>query len=74
MHVFKQEVDRDYSGSVENVVIPSEWVKAAIDLDYKSNPVPKNESERKKSWFYSLRQRGSARIARGLFYTQQEMD
>jgi len=32
LHIFKQEVDRDYSGAVENVVIPSEWVKAAIDL------------------------------------------
>lgn len=26
-----QEVDRDYSASVEGVVIPAEWVKAAID-------------------------------------------
>lgn len=32
LHLFKQEVDRDYSGAIENVVIPSEWVQAAIDL------------------------------------------
>jgi hypothetical protein len=30
---FKQEVDRDYAGAVENVVIPQEWVKAAVDAD-----------------------------------------
>jgi len=31
LHVFKQEVDRDYSGSVDRIIIPQEWVKAAID-------------------------------------------
>lgn len=31
LHVFAQEVDRDYSAAVEGVVIPAEWVKAAID-------------------------------------------
>lgn len=35
LHVFAQEVDRDYSSSVEGVVIPSAWVKAAIDADKK---------------------------------------
>jgi hypothetical protein len=35
LHVFKQEVDRDYSGAVQNVLIPSEWVQAAIDADVK---------------------------------------
>lgn len=33
LHVFAQEVDRDYAAAVEGVVIPSEWVKAAIDAD-----------------------------------------
>ena len=31
LHVFAQEVDRNYAAAVENVIIPSEWVKAAID-------------------------------------------
>jgi len=31
LHVFRQEVDRDYAASVEGVIIPAEWVKAAID-------------------------------------------
>ena len=35
MHVFAQEVDRDYSGAVEGVVIPAIWVKAAIDAHIK---------------------------------------
>jgi phage terminase large subunit len=35
LHVFAQEVDRNYAASVENVVIPSEWVRAAIDAHVK---------------------------------------
>ena len=31
LHVFAQEVDRDYAASVEGVIIPLEWVRAAID-------------------------------------------
>ena len=31
LHVFAQEVDRDYAAAVEGVIIPGEWVKAAID-------------------------------------------
>lgn len=31
LHVFAQEVERNYASAVENVIIPSEWVKAAID-------------------------------------------
>jgi phage terminase large subunit len=31
LHVFAQEVDRDYAAAIENVIIPPEWVKAAID-------------------------------------------
>lgn len=33
LHVFAQEVDRSYAASVEGVIIPAEWVKAAIDAD-----------------------------------------
>jgi phage terminase large subunit len=31
LHVFRQEVDRNYAASVEGVVIPAEWVRSAID-------------------------------------------
>lgn len=32
LHVFAQEVDRDYAAAVEGVVIPALWVKAAVDV------------------------------------------
>jgi phage terminase large subunit len=31
LHIFRQEVDRNYAASVEGVVIPADWVKSAID-------------------------------------------
>jgi len=31
LHVFAQEVDRDYSAAVAGVIIPSAWVSSAID-------------------------------------------
>jgi len=31
LHLFAQEVDRDYVASVEGIVIPANWVSAAID-------------------------------------------
>lgn len=34
-HIFAQEVDRNYSASVEGVIIPAEWVRAAIDAHLK---------------------------------------
>lgn len=38
-----QEIDRDYSASVEGVVIPQEWVKAAIDAHIKLGIKPIGE-------------------------------
>lgn len=35
LHVFAQEVDMDYSGSVDKIIIPQKWVKAAIDAHIK---------------------------------------
>lgn len=35
LHLFAQEVDRDYSAAVEGIFIPSEWVKACIDAHVK---------------------------------------
>ena len=32
-HVFAQEVDRNYAASVQNTVIPAEWIWAAVDAD-----------------------------------------
>jgi hypothetical protein len=35
LHVFAQEVERNYAASVEGVIIPAEWVHAAIDSHVK---------------------------------------
>jgi phage terminase large subunit len=35
LHVFAQEVDRNYSAAVDGVIIDAEWVKAAIDAHVK---------------------------------------
>ncbi len=35
LHIFAQEVDRNYAASVEGVVIPADWVKSAIDAHIK---------------------------------------
>jgi phage terminase large subunit len=35
LHIFAQEVDRNYSSSVVGVIIPQEWVEAAVDAHKK---------------------------------------
>lgn len=35
LHIFAQEVDRDYAAAVEGVLIPAQWVQAAVDLHIK---------------------------------------
>jgi phage terminase large subunit len=35
LHIFAQEVDRNYSAAVEGVIIPAVWVKASIDAHIK---------------------------------------
>jgi hypothetical protein len=35
LHLFAQEVDRDYASSVEGVIIPKDWVSSAIDAHLK---------------------------------------
>jgi phage terminase large subunit len=35
LHIFYQEVERNYSASVEGIIIPAEWVKSAIDAHVK---------------------------------------
>ena len=32
LHIFAQEVDRDYAAAVEGVLIPATWVQSAVDL------------------------------------------
>lgn len=40
LHLFAQEVDRDYAGAVDRLIIPPAWVKAAIDAHIKLNFEP----------------------------------
>lgn len=35
LHIFAQEVERDYSGSLERIIIPAEWARAAVDAHLK---------------------------------------
>lgn len=35
LHIFAQEVDRDYAGSIDRVIIDPKWVRAAIDAHKK---------------------------------------
>ena len=35
IHIFNQEVERDYAGSLEGVIIKAEWVRAAFDAHIK---------------------------------------
>ena len=37
LHIFAQEVERNYSASVEGIICPSEWVRASIDAHKKLN-------------------------------------
>ena len=50
LHIFAQEVDRDYASAVEGVLIPSPWVQAAIDLHLK---LPRLASKMKEGIIYS---------------------
>lgn len=35
LHIFSQEVDRNYAAAVDGIIIPAEWVRAAIDAHEK---------------------------------------
>jgi hypothetical protein len=45
LHVFRQEVDRNYAASVDGVVVPAEWVRSAIDAHVKLGFVEEDHSE-----------------------------
>lgn len=40
LNLFSQEVDRDYSGNVDGILIPAQWVQAAIDLHKRFDEPP----------------------------------
>ena len=42
LHVFAQEVDRDYAAAVEGVLIPSAWIQSAVDLHLRLPKLIKN--------------------------------
>lgn len=35
LHVFAQEVDRDYAGSIDRIIIPAPWLRACVDAHIK---------------------------------------
>lgn len=35
LHMFAQEVDRDYAGSIDRIIIPQEWARAAVGAHIK---------------------------------------
>ncbi|MFG1260043.1 hypothetical protein V5F79_22205 [Xanthobacter flavus] len=35
LHIFAQEVDRNYAAAVDGIIIPADWVRAAIDAHIK---------------------------------------
>lgn len=39
-HIFAQEVDRNYSASIQRIIIPPDWVNAAVDAHKKLNLQP----------------------------------
>jgi phage terminase large subunit len=43
LHLFAQEVERNYNSSIERIIIPPEWVDAAIDAHKKLNITPAGE-------------------------------
>lgn len=43
LHIFAQEVDRDYTSSIQGVIIPAKWVAAAVDAHIKLGIKPEGE-------------------------------
>lgn len=46
LHIFKQEVDRDYSGAIQNTIIQSEWIEAAINAHQRIRWIDEDGSKR----------------------------
>lgn len=45
LHVFAQEVDRNYSAAIQNTIIPYEWIQAAVDAHKKFKWIDKQDNE-----------------------------
>lgn len=43
LHIFAQEVDRDYASAIQGIIIPPKWVKAAIDAHVRLKIEPEGE-------------------------------
>lgn len=53
-HIFAQEVDRNYSAAVSNVVIPYEWIESAVDAHIKLSWFSSALEQHKDEWFAGL--------------------
>lgn len=53
-HIFAQEVDRNYSAAVSNVVIPGDWIRAAIDAHIHIPAIAAAYPANKDRWFLGL--------------------
>ena len=50
LHVFAQEVERNYSAALSNVVIPYEWIKASVDAHKKVDYFARAVAERERKF------------------------
>lgn len=53
-HIFAQEVDRSYSASVTNTIIPYEWIQAAVDAHLKIPYLLRNPNDIPNIWIGGL--------------------
>lgn len=54
LHIFAQEVDRNYAAAVSNVVIPYEWILSAVDAHLHIPYVAEAYQERESQWCAGL--------------------
>lgn len=53
-HIFAQEVDRNYAAAVSNVVIPYEWIEAAVNAHINIPYFAAQVEEHKGEWYAGL--------------------
>lgn len=53
-HIFAQEVDRNYAAAVSNVVIPYEWIEAAVNAHVNIPYFAAQVEEHKGEWYAGL--------------------
>lgn len=54
LHIFAQEVDRNYSAAVQNTLIPYEWIVASVDAHLKVPYLRRAPNEIPNSWMAGL--------------------